>query len=133
MKSFGSILHNFWTYSIHFFHYHFQSSPLSGIEKGDDGLFSFTMNQIDHTILWPYMSMIWIIDFSHRLFWHWFLYWHYGKVFTEFSFPTFNLSRLWTRKEKEIAIVTHSGFLFHTLSAFGSDCHPSVKSEICTQ
>lgn len=96
-------------------------------------LFSFTMNLIDHNILWPYMSMIWNIDFSHRLFWHWFLYWHYGKVFTDFSFPTFNLSRLWTRKEKEIAIVTHSGFLYHTLSAFGNDCHPSIKSEICTQ
>ncbi|KAF8404766.1 hypothetical protein HHK36_009655 [Tetracentron sinense] len=39
---------------------------------------------------------------------------------------------LWTRKEKEIAIVTHSGFLFHTLSAFGNDCHPLVKKEICT-
>ncbi|GLU08969.1 hypothetical protein SLE2022_258500 [Rubroshorea leprosula] len=37
---------------------------------------------------------------------------------------------LWTRKEKEIAIVTHSGFLFHTLSAFGDDCHPLVKKEI---
>ncbi|KAK7857048.1 phosphoglycerate mutase-like protein 1 [Quercus suber] len=42
------------------------------------------------------------------------------------------LKWLWTRKEKEIAIVSHSGFLFHTLSAFGNDCHPSVKSEICT-
>ncbi|KAH9690173.1 phosphoglycerate mutase-like protein 1 [Citrus sinensis] len=39
---------------------------------------------------------------------------------------------LWTRKEKEIAVVTHSGFLYHTLSAFGNDCHPSIKSEICT-
>ncbi|KAF1865112.1 hypothetical protein Lal_00004486 [Lupinus albus] len=39
---------------------------------------------------------------------------------------------LWTRKEKEIAVVTHSGFLFHTLSAFGNDCHPTVKNEICT-
>ncbi|GAV62956.1 His_Phos_1 domain-containing protein [Cephalotus follicularis] len=39
---------------------------------------------------------------------------------------------LWTRKEKEIAIVTHSGFLFHTLSAFGKDCHQSVKDEIST-
>ncbi|XP_044490484.1 phosphoglycerate mutase-like protein 1 isoform X2 [Mangifera indica] len=38
---------------------------------------------------------------------------------------------LWTRKEKEIAIVTHSGFLFHTLTTFGNDCHPSVKTEIC--
>ncbi|KAM7470568.1 hypothetical protein LguiA_008751 [Lonicera macranthoides] len=40
------------------------------------------------------------------------------------------LNWLWTRKEKEIAIVTHSGFLFHTLGAFGNDCHPSVKNEI---
>ncbi|GAV65102.1 His_Phos_1 domain-containing protein [Cephalotus follicularis] len=38
---------------------------------------------------------------------------------------------LWTRKEKDIAIVTHSGFLSHTLSAFGNDCHPLVKQEIC--
>lgn len=37
---------------------------------------------------------------------------------------------LWTRKEKEIAIVSHSGFLFHTLQAFGGDCHPIVKEEI---
>ncbi|KAL1534432.1 phosphoglycerate mutase-like protein 1 isoform X1 [Salvia divinorum] len=37
---------------------------------------------------------------------------------------------LFTRKEKEIAIVTHSGFLFHTLAAFGNDCHPLVKNEI---
>ncbi|XP_022984822.1 phosphoglycerate mutase-like protein 1 isoform X2 [Cucurbita maxima] len=43
------------------------------------------------------------------------------------------LNWLWTRKEKEIAVVTHSGFLFHTLTAFGNDCHPSVKKEICTQ
>ncbi|KAH9694819.1 phosphoglycerate mutase-like protein 1 [Citrus sinensis] len=38
---------------------------------------------------------------------------------------------LWTRKEKEIAIVTHRGFLNHTLNAFGNDCHPFVKKEIC--
>ncbi|XP_051123856.1 phosphoglycerate mutase-like protein isoform X2 [Andrographis paniculata] len=38
---------------------------------------------------------------------------------------------LGTRKEKEIAVVTHSGFLIHTLSSFGNDCHPSVKTEIC--
>ncbi|XP_068656514.1 phosphoglycerate mutase-like protein 1 [Aristolochia californica] len=37
---------------------------------------------------------------------------------------------LWTREEKEIAVVTHSGFLYHTLSRFGSDCHPLVKAEI---
>lgn len=42
------------------------------------------------------------------------------------------LEWLWTRKEKEIAVVSHSGFLFHTLSAFGNDCHANVKSEICT-
>ncbi|XP_048134828.1 phosphoglycerate mutase-like protein 1 isoform X2 [Rhodamnia argentea] len=40
------------------------------------------------------------------------------------------LNWLWTRKEKEIAVVTHSGFLFHTLTTFGEDCHPSVKTEI---
>lgn len=39
---------------------------------------------------------------------------------------------LWTRKEKEIAVVTHSGFLYHTLNSFGNDCHPSVKNEIST-
>ncbi|KAL1831423.1 hypothetical protein ACET3Z_001074 [Daucus carota] len=38
---------------------------------------------------------------------------------------------LWTRKEKEIAIVTHSGFLFHTLKEFGNDCNPSMRKEIC--
>lgn len=42
------------------------------------------------------------------------------------------LKWLWTRSEKEIAIVSHSGFLFHTLSAFGNDCHQVVKDEICT-
>ncbi|KAB5568788.1 hypothetical protein DKX38_002581 [Salix brachista] len=42
------------------------------------------------------------------------------------------LNWLWTRKEKEIAVVSHSGFLYHTLSGFGNDCYPSVKSEICT-
>ncbi|KAF8019689.1 hypothetical protein BT93_G0396 [Corymbia citriodora subsp. variegata] len=41
------------------------------------------------------------------------------------------LNWLWTRKEKEIAVVTHSGFLFHTLASFGEDCHPLVKTEIC--
>ncbi|CAN4092279.1 unnamed protein product [Withania somnifera] len=40
------------------------------------------------------------------------------------------LKWLWTRKEKEIAIVTHSGFLTHTLGVFGSDCHPDVQREI---
>ncbi|KAK8552101.1 hypothetical protein V6N13_120526 [Hibiscus sabdariffa] len=40
------------------------------------------------------------------------------------------LNWLWTRKEKEIAVVTHSGLLYHTLSAFDHDCHPSVTTEI---
>ncbi|XP_028105357.1 phosphoglycerate mutase-like protein 1, partial [Camellia sinensis] len=44
---------------------------------------------------------------------------------------SFILYRLWTRKEKEIAIITHSGFLFHALNGFGNDCHPLVKKEIC--
>ncbi|GLJ30060.1 hypothetical protein SUGI_0594470 [Cryptomeria japonica] len=38
---------------------------------------------------------------------------------------------LWTRKEKEIAIVSHGGFLRHTLALFGVDCDPSVRNEIC--
>lgn len=37
---------------------------------------------------------------------------------------------LWTRKEKEIAVVTHSGFLFHTLQEFGNGCPPIIKDEI---
>ncbi|KAG6434693.1 hypothetical protein SASPL_106333 [Salvia splendens] len=41
------------------------------------------------------------------------------------------LNWLWTREESEIAVVTHSGFLIHTLSAFGYDCQPPVKEEIC--
>ncbi|CAH9105198.1 unnamed protein product [Cuscuta epithymum] len=41
------------------------------------------------------------------------------------------LKWLSTRKEKEIAVVTHSGFLIHTLSEFGKDCHQNVKNEIC--
>uniref|UniRef100_A0A2P2KPW5 Phosphoglycerate mutase-like protein 1 n=2 Tax=Rhizophora mucronata TaxID=61149 RepID=A0A2P2KPW5_RHIMU len=42
------------------------------------------------------------------------------------------LKWLWTREEKEIAVVSHSGFLYHALSHFGNNCHPSVKREICT-
>ncbi|XP_019152877.1 PREDICTED: phosphoglycerate mutase-like protein 1 isoform X1 [Ipomoea nil] len=41
------------------------------------------------------------------------------------------LNWLLTRKEKEIAVVTHSGFLIHTLRQFGNDCNPNVKNEIC--
>ncbi|KAJ3679794.1 hypothetical protein LUZ60_016072 [Juncus effusus] len=37
---------------------------------------------------------------------------------------------LWTRKEKEIAIVSHGGFLCNTLSNFGQDCHLSIQEEI---
>ncbi|CAL1395574.1 unnamed protein product [Linum trigynum] len=39
---------------------------------------------------------------------------------------------LWTRKEKEIAVVSHSGFLYHALSHFGNDCDITIKEEICT-
>ncbi|KAJ6409389.1 hypothetical protein OIU84_008981 [Salix udensis] len=46
---------------------------------------------------------------------------------------TIHLAGCGARKEKEIAIVTHSGFLVHTLRAFGNDCHPSVKKEMCTR
>lgn len=42
------------------------------------------------------------------------------------------LNWLWTRKEKEIAVFSHSGWLYHTLSPFGNDCHSSIKTEICT-
>ncbi|EOA35468.1 hypothetical protein CARUB_v10020678mg [Capsella rubella] len=38
-----------------------------------------------------------------------------------------------TRKETEIAVVTHSGFLYQTLNTFGNDCDPAVKKEISTQ
>lgn len=37
---------------------------------------------------------------------------------------------LFTREENEIAVVTHSGFLFHTLAAYGDDCHPTLKKEM---
>ncbi|GAA0157328.1 phosphatase [Lithospermum erythrorhizon] len=37
---------------------------------------------------------------------------------------------LLTREEKEIAVVTHSGFLAHTLITFGHDCHPIMQKEI---
>ncbi|KAM3393062.1 hypothetical protein ACQJBY_013966 [Aegilops geniculata] len=37
---------------------------------------------------------------------------------------------LWTREEKEIAIVTHCGFLYHTLNTYGKGCHPTVAEEL---
>ncbi|ONM19133.1 Phosphoglycerate mutase-like protein [Zea mays] len=37
---------------------------------------------------------------------------------------------LWTREEKEIAIVSHSGFLFHTLSMYSKECHPTIRDEV---
>ncbi|KAK7328057.1 hypothetical protein VNO77_22153 [Canavalia gladiata] len=37
---------------------------------------------------------------------------------------------LWTREEREIAIVTHRAFLFHTLSAFGKYSHPLMRKEL---
>ncbi|KAI3997113.1 hypothetical protein MKX01_008957 [Papaver californicum] len=44
-----------------------------------------------------------------------------------------SINWLWTRKEKEIAVVTHNTFLLQTLSAFGGDCHPIVQKEICNR
>ncbi|KAL5559900.1 hypothetical protein UlMin_036111, partial [Ulmus minor] len=38
---------------------------------------------------------------------------------------------LWTREEKEIAIVTHSAFLSESLKAFYHDSHSPVKTEVC--
>ncbi|GJY66875.1 hypothetical protein Tco_0469113 [Tanacetum coccineum] len=40
------------------------------------------------------------------------------------------LDWLLTWEEKEIAIVTHSGFLFHTLDTFGNVCHLLVRKEV---
>lgn len=37
---------------------------------------------------------------------------------------------LLTRKEKEIAVVSHSSFLIHTLALFGMDCDSLVRKEI---
>ncbi|KAL6885539.1 hypothetical protein ACP4OV_010318 [Aristida adscensionis] len=37
---------------------------------------------------------------------------------------------LWTREEKEIAVVTHSGLLCHTLRKYSSECHPTVRQEV---
>ncbi|EEE60366.1 hypothetical protein OsJ_13496 [Oryza sativa Japonica Group] len=37
---------------------------------------------------------------------------------------------LWTREEKEIAIVSHSGFLYHTLSMYSRECHPTIREEV---
>ncbi|KAJ1269778.1 hypothetical protein BS78_06G003100 [Paspalum vaginatum] len=37
---------------------------------------------------------------------------------------------LWTREEKEIAIVTHSGLLSHTLRMYSKECHPTVRHEV---
>ncbi|XP_022146854.1 phosphoglycerate mutase-like protein 1 isoform X3 [Momordica charantia] len=41
------------------------------------------------------------------------------------------LKWLLIRKEKEIAVVSHSGFLFYSLHAFGNDSHPFIKNEFC--
>ncbi|KAG8064226.1 hypothetical protein GUJ93_ZPchr0004g40208 [Zizania palustris] len=37
---------------------------------------------------------------------------------------------LWTREEKEIAIVSHSGFLYHTLSMYSKESHPTIREEV---
>ncbi|KAB5520631.1 hypothetical protein DKX38_024950 [Salix brachista] len=77
--------------------------------------------------------------FSQQLTFHWQIetdedvLWKADIYLTCAMGPDHELVRLWTRKEKEIAIVTHSSFLVHTLSAFGNDCHPSVKKEMGTR
>ncbi|KAI7750185.1 hypothetical protein M8C21_026282, partial [Ambrosia artemisiifolia] len=38
--------------------------------------------------------------------------------------------KLLTREEKEIAVVSHAGFLHHTLGAYGDDSHPTLKKEM---
>ncbi|XP_057867490.2 phosphoglycerate mutase-like protein 1 isoform X1 [Cryptomeria japonica] len=40
------------------------------------------------------------------------------------------LNWLLTRMEKEIVVVSHKGFLKHTMALFGKDCHPLVRNEI---
>ncbi|CAI0548433.1 unnamed protein product [Linum tenue] len=40
---------------------------------------------------------------------------------------------LWTRPEKEIAIVCHDRFLQYTLEALTTDCQPSLRAEVSTQ
>lgn len=37
---------------------------------------------------------------------------------------------LWTREEREIAIVTHKGLLCHTLRTYSKECHPTVRQEV---
>ena len=38
--------------------------------------------------------------------------------------------RLWTREEKEIAIVTHSVLLQDTLRMYSKECHPTIRHEM---
>ncbi|XP_010523258.1 PREDICTED: phosphoglycerate mutase-like protein [Tarenaya hassleriana] len=40
---------------------------------------------------------------------------------------------LWTRKETEIVVVSHRGFLRALLSSFGNDCHTDTKKEMSTR
>jgi broad specificity phosphatase PhoE len=43
------------------------------------------------------------------------------------------LKWLWSRKEKEIAVVTHSAFLLQTSRLFGNDTHPSIRTHEISQ
>ncbi|CAI0464115.1 unnamed protein product [Linum tenue] len=43
------------------------------------------------------------------------------------------MSWLWTRPEKEIAIVCHDRFLQYTLEALTNDCQPSLRAEVSAQ
>lgn len=47
-------------------------------------------------------------------------------AYPSFLYPFIILYRLWTRKEKEIAIVSHAVFLYDT---FATDCHSSGKTK----
>ena len=50
-----------------------------------------------------------------------------------YSFALFFLEvtcRLWTREEKEIAIVTHSVLLQDTLRMYSKECHPTIRHEM---
>lgn len=102
------------------------------IESDEDVLWKADVREKNEEVASRGMKFInWYIFLHMNFCWH-------SSSWMNFCFIwlvlyTIWIYRLWTRKEKEIAIVTHSGFLFHTLSNFGKDCHPTIKEEICKQ
>ncbi|RVW56209.1 Phosphoglycerate mutase-like protein 1 [Vitis vinifera] len=105
--------------SIHEYRPLFPAIDFSLIESDDDVLWTADVREKNEDVASRGMK---------------FMNWHHCavgscKLFSVWFSPL--LCKLCTRKEKEIAVVSHSGFLFHALSAFGNDCHPLVKSEIC--